>query len=764
MYSWCFLFCASVNHTEQSDPTEDSSSSSIPLLACFLLVKAQTETQASFTQDNSREPCHNIVPSEIESMSGGKGSFWIGVLCGVTASVVAISCTSQGSRERKPKEASDFKDRSMMQSPRGFGFLRQRNLKESSFLTDVMEKLWPYVKIAGAETIRASVEPSFAELPGPMKTCRFTKLDLGNVPMRMDNIVVHPLQPDGSVQFDMDLEWDGECNFQLKADYVGTFGVRHLKLSGRMAIILKPLTNQLPIVSGIQYGFINMPIIKLSFSGLASVADLSILETTVQEAIQSSLSTTVLPYRRLYKMNAANNFLDTYQPPVGVLRLTVLHGKGFVIEKRFLAKDDIPDVYLNISVGQEGMWRTKTVMDDLNPVWRETGDFCLYDREQVVHIHAWDEDDGPLDPDDDLGTAMVTVADMLLAPRRTIKLPLLMFDKTNNKEERTGASVTLSCDICEWTSDLSSLSATQSVNAPHTELCGLLVVIVNRAFDIPLDAKTASTFVKVTYAGKEYDSKMIYSYPGWDPLNPIYDTAFTIPINTEMPRDDKTTIKLDLINLSSNNSIILGSHIVSFAELKEKSNNTLTERHAIGDRASLEYRISLSGVEEPSAIPQLRSRSPGAPSDTALQRSPSLMNDNHVSFELDEIPSAGTFELTVVKARGLKIREELFGFDVPDVYFEVDFENDTFTTSVKHNNVTPEWNESKKWVLVDHSQKVLIKGWDKNERKEDQDVPIGVVSTTIGNLLLAGRSVDLELMDATAYPSGVFVSLRARMI
>ena len=627
------------------------------------------------------------------------------------------------------------------------------------------------MKVAGAETIRASVEPSFAELPGPMKTCRFTKLDLGNVPMHADNIVVHPLQPDGSVQFDMDLEWDGECDFQLKADYIGAFGVRSLKLSGRMAIVLKPLSNELPVVSGIQYGFINMPTINLSFSGLASVAKLSVLESTVQNALHSSLYSTVLPNRRLYKINAANNFLDTYQPPIGVLRLTVQRGKGFVIEKRFLAKDDIPDVYLNVSLGaMPGTWRTKTIPDDLNPQWNARGDFCLYDRGQMVKIHAWDEDEGPLDPDDDLGIATVSVADMLVSPQRTITLPLQSYNKKKDLNEKTGASVTLSCGLCPWTSDLSSLEQSNTTAGVHNEICGLLVVIINRAFDLPLSRKTACTFVKVTYGDKEYDSNMIYDYPGWDSLNPIYDSGITIPITKDIFRHDNKKVQLDLINLVNEKSTIVGSHTVTFADLKDLPKNTLTERCEIGKKgASLEYRVSLSGVlpPTPNGLTVDTGSSvlvPGTSFDSRFPTRSSSKLNNSVRFDLSDEAFAGTFRLTVVQARGLTIREELFGIDVPDVYFELKFDDDTFITSVKHNNVTPKWDETKEWKLKDHDQVISIQGWDRNERIEDPDVPIGTVKTTVGHLLLAGGSVELELLNDKQHPSGVFVTLSAVMV
>ena len=85
-------------------------------------------------------------------------------------------------------------------------------------------------------------------------------MDLGQVPIKLDNIVVHQIDKEkGVLQFDMDLIWDGQCDIQLKANYIGSFGVRAIKLKGRLCVLLKPLTNQLPVVSAIQYSFINPP-------------------------------------------------------------------------------------------------------------------------------------------------------------------------------------------------------------------------------------------------------------------------------------------------------------------------------------------------------------------------------------------------------------------------------------------------------------------------------------------------------------------------
>ena len=79
------------------------------------------------------------------------------------------------------------------------------------FLTDIMKQLWSYIKVAGADSIRETVEPMFPSMmPGPLANLKFTKIDLGTVPIRMDNVVVHNVdRKSNTLQFDLDLIWDG---------------------------------------------------------------------------------------------------------------------------------------------------------------------------------------------------------------------------------------------------------------------------------------------------------------------------------------------------------------------------------------------------------------------------------------------------------------------------------------------------------------------------------------------------------------------------
>ena len=361
----------------------------------------------------------------------------------------------------------------------------------SGLLTGLVAQLWSHLNVAFAASVQAAVEPTFQKtLPGPLSTLRFTRLDLGRVPLRLDNIVVHEKTSDSSrVQFDMDILWDGDCQIELKADYVGSFGVKQVKLKGRMSVVLGPLTHELPVVSAVQYGFINPPFLSLDFTGLANVADMSVIDDKIRQAIQDVLGgMMVLPNRMLSKMDPTSSFMDIYKPPVGVVRVTVDQGYNFEPTKKARILHDVHDIYCTLQLGNETQWRTSTINNCEEPKWNESTDFLLFDYDQVIRVQAWDEDVG--NADDDLGSAQVTVGEMLLAGKR------MNIDLHGGSSQKGGAVVTLRCDVCTLTPhNLDSLDKNRDANL----LSGLLTILVTRATNISLEKKEASCFVKVKY-------------------------------------------------------------------------------------------------------------------------------------------------------------------------------------------------------------------------------------------------------------------------
>ena len=197
--------------------------------------------------------------------------------------------------------------------------------------------MWNHINIAVSNTIKEALEPTLRDLKVPL---HFIKLDLGDVPIRTENMFIHRVDLDGivdidgdgicdvmcheteqnmaGIQIDVDVVWDGNCDIMLQATFSKsvkvTFGVKRIKLRGRMHILLSPLTSELPVISAVQYGFTNPPEIELDFSGaVQSVTNkLGFVQNAFISVIQSSLaSMLVLPNRMVMPMDLGSyDYLD----------------------------------------------------------------------------------------------------------------------------------------------------------------------------------------------------------------------------------------------------------------------------------------------------------------------------------------------------------------------------------------------------------------------------------------------------------------------
>jgi hypothetical protein len=123
----------------------------------------------------------------------------------------------------------------------------------AGFLNDIVAQLWPNICVAGATMTKAIAEPMFASmLPSPLNSLHFAKIDLGKVPLKLGNVDVHKTE-NGSIKMDLDVDWDGECDIELDGTMIPKIGIEHIKLNGRLSVLLGPLTNTIPLVCETSY-------------------------------------------------------------------------------------------------------------------------------------------------------------------------------------------------------------------------------------------------------------------------------------------------------------------------------------------------------------------------------------------------------------------------------------------------------------------------------------------------------------------------------
>lgn len=617
----------------------------------------------------------------------------------------------------------------------------------AGFVNDIIAGLWENVALAGRSMILSRLEPRFAILPGSLNTLRFSKIDLGKIPCHVSNFAVNKTI-NGDIKCDFDVVWNGECEIQLTADYTGSIGVRAVQLEGRMTILFKPQVPILPAFKAFHFAFIDPPRLELEFTdGLSQIKNVAAIDKLLQKAIQDFLAEMmVLPVRISYNIFEQDedkrghpdyySFLDSYEFPLGIARVAILCGRGFKVKQGRI--EDIPDVYCEFKLGTNPVWRTSTVRNSLEPAWKEEfSDFLLSDPTQEIRIQAWNEN---LDENDNLGYASVTV-DELLSAGKSMELEL----EQDNKG--TGAFITLACETSPLVTDLSSLDREQNENL----LCGALVILVTRAFDIPLSREEAQTYVKVTYLSsgskKEFYTGTItdYRYYGADAINPTYDCAFHVPLTTKMMKGD-SVITFDLVNEDSVIGTPLGSTTFSFtpATFDDSPDKTITEKRTVGEQgAALEFSVCLRGLELDSS----------QATTTATTTSESTREES-ASFA----QSTGTVRITAVKGRGFKTPRLLSFFRkklIPDVYcnFKLPKTGDAWRTSTIRNATSPEWNESKNFALVDDDHIVSIDVFDAGRGIK----PIGSAATTIAELLAEG-TMDVEI-QRKGKGCGAFITL-----
>lgn len=144
------------------------------------------------------------------------------------------------------------------------------------------------------------------------------------------------------------------------------------------------------------------------------------------------------------------------------------------------------------------------------------------DFDQQIKVVLSDHD---VNSDDEIGTALTTVKDILLAGG---KQELGM----THKGDEINGKITLSCEYFHFTSeDSDSLSA--SAHSGDGLISGLLNVLVATAFGIKGQRETLKPSVVITWGSKHrFQTAVKSDAPGTDINNPTFDQQFRIPITT----------------------------------------------------------------------------------------------------------------------------------------------------------------------------------------------------------------------------------------
>ncbi|KAF1980370.1 C2 domain-containing protein [Bimuria novae-zelandiae CBS 107.79] len=458
----------------------------------------------------------------------------------------------------------------------------------AGFLNDLVAQLWPNINVAGCNMAKNIVEPILAStLPGPLANLRFVKIDLGNVPMRFSEVDTHKTSS-GGIQLEMDVIWESKSDIELDGSMVPKIGIERVHVKGRLSVLLAPLTNVIPCIGAAQVAFINPPKIDLDFTDAANIADLGVVSGTIRKTILGVVGgMAVLPNRFLVKLDNSSDWFKTYQPHLGVVRLTIERAIGIAGPKKKGAKrllqkivKDVPDCYCKVNVGAEEEWRTSTKKNDHDPEWNETHDFLVADFDQDITLDVQDDD---LDADDDIGFGSISIKDILLdGGSKEIAL--------SHKGEKTGAHVTVHAKFFHLVSEPAALTASESQG--EGQLSGLATVLVASAGGLQGNRDELSPSVKVKWGAKEFRTAIKTYSPGTDIFNPSFDQAFRIPITMGMI-NSAASFKISLLNKESET----GAVEIPFEDVLNGQDAGVAGDYDVGNGATVRVSVSLKGLQ-----------------------------------------------------------------------------------------------------------------------------------------------------------------------
>lgn len=300
-------------------------------------------------------------------------------------------------------------------------------MEKLNWLNSQLEKLWPYINEGASELIKSSVEPTLEQYrPAILASLKFSKLTLGTVAPQFTGICIVDSGP-GEIVMELEMQWDGNPNIVLDIKtHVGValpIQIKNIGFTGLFRIIFKPLVDELPCFGAVCYSLRekkNMDfILKVVGGEISAIPGLSdAIDGTIRDAIEDSVT---WPVHKIIPI-IPGDYSDSELKPQGMLDVRVVQAKDLP-NKDLIGKSD-PFVVVFIRPLRNRTKRTKTISNQLNPIWNESFEFVVEDPStQYVTIRVFD-DEG-LQPPEFIGCARVAIKDLEPGKVKIVWLNLL---------------------------------------------------------------------------------------------------------------------------------------------------------------------------------------------------------------------------------------------------------------------------------------------------------------------------------------------------
>ncbi|KAL3623966.1 Synaptotagmin-5 [Castilleja foliolosa] len=277
-----------------------------------------------------------------------------------------------------------------------------------------LEKIWPYVNEAASELIKANVEPVLEQYrPVILASLTFSKFTLGTVAPQFTGVTIIEDGSEG-ITMELEMQWDGNPSIVLDIKtYLGVslpVQVKNIGFTGVFRLIFRPLVDEFPCFGAVCFSLRQKK--KLDFTLKVIGGDISTIpglsdaiESTIRDAVEDSIT---WPVRKVIPI-MPGDYSDLELKPVGVLEVKLVQAKDLT-NKDIIGKSD-PYAVLFVRPLRDQMKKSKTINNELHPVWNEHFEFVIED-ESTQHLTVRIYDDEGLQSSELIGCAQIQLSDL----------------------------------------------------------------------------------------------------------------------------------------------------------------------------------------------------------------------------------------------------------------------------------------------------------------------------------------------------------------
>uniref|UniRef100_A0A3Q3BGQ6 Extended synaptotagmin-like protein 2a n=1 Tax=Kryptolebias marmoratus TaxID=37003 RepID=A0A3Q3BGQ6_KRYMA len=435
------------------------------------------------------------------------------------------------------------------------------DVERTEWLNKTVKQMWPFICQFVDKLFRETIEPAVKGASPHLSTFCFTKIDMGDKPLRVNGVKVYTENVDKrQVVMDLQISFVGntEIGVDIKKFYCKA-GIKSIQLHGVLRVVMEPLLGDMPLIGALSVFFLKKPMLDINWTGLTNMLDIpgvnGLCDSVLQDIICSYL---VLPNKiNIPLVGEADLARLRFPIPKAVLRVHFLEAQDLVSKDKLMGGliKGKSDPYGVIKVGTD-IYQSKVIHENLNPKWNEVYEVKIYENSWFVL--------------DDVASGK-------------LHLKLEWFSLLSKPQKLDKALEVIKANRGHANDGLSS---------------SVLVVFLDSAKNLPSGKKVTSEpspFVQFRVGHQSFESKIKYKTN-----EPVWEEAFTFLIHNPKIQE------LDIEVKDHKHECSLGTIKLPLSSLLEAEDMTLSQRFPIknsGPSCSLKMKIALRVKQQISGNP-----------------------------------------------------------------------------------------------------------------------------------------------------------------